>query len=295
MERKLTKKEKKLYDEARPLIEEWREIEKAQRYYEGKRWHCVNVKRYHDDIDHKDLSKIAIKVAPRAGDIVHTALVEYVYTATAIEDDQGYGMYCGWISYLWDQMNEHVEECAQDDYSHIATGPRSDNRILSLGRSGGWACFTTDGENIADDLEELTDSIEELDVSMHMEIVENIKELRETIAQVHNLKTYIQKFNDGADFANEVKFRMEEKSVELENIGKRLTVYDTGENSTVDRYTVIFDGVAYGMSVNPLSPNGFNQYIGNRNKLNITALGKVVPWYSLPEEVKRAIGRRITN
>lgn len=51
-----------------------------------------------------------------------------------------------------------------------------------------------------------------------------------------------------------------------EKIGRAnstIRIYDSGP-STADRYTVFDDGVAvYGMSDNAMSPQGFNQYLGD--------------------------------
>lgn len=40
-----------------------------------------------------------------------------------------------------------------------------------------------------------------------------------------------------------------------------IRIYDN-EGETVDRYTVIIDEHCYGMSHNPMQPNGFDQYFG---------------------------------
>ena len=44
-----------------------------------------------------------------------------------------------------------------------------------------------------------------------------------------------------------------------------IQVYDNDES--FDRYTVIIDDYVFGMSTNPLSPMGFNQYVGDTSKL----------------------------
>lgn len=69
------------------------------------------------------------------------------------------------------------------------------------------------------------------------------------------------------------------------------TVYDNGGKS-FDRYTVVYDGDAYGMSVNAKSPQGFNQAIGPAAKFaleNNPAVGERVMFSSLPKEVQEAI------
>ena len=70
-----------------------------------------------------------------------------------------------------------------------------------------------------------------------------------------------------------------------------VTVYDNGGES-IDRYTVIIDKDAYGMSDNPDSPQGFNQYIGMVGvdvKLG-NHLGKKLS--TVPSGLKKAIQAR---
>lgn len=76
--------------------------------------------------------------------------------------------------------------------------------------------------------------------------------------------------------------------------------------NTFDRYTVIIhrdDEIEfYAMSINPNSPQGFNQYIdtmkkGDKNPKYKDAdyLGKKVPWSSLEPQIKKAIMRRLSD
>ena len=70
-------------------------------------------------------------------------------------------------------------------------------------------------------------------------------------------------------------------------------IYDN--NSYIDRYTIIInDDAVYGMSENPLSPSGFNQYCGTLNEINESSyLGKLIKYDSLNDDVKKAIKERI--
>ncbi len=72
-------------------------------------------------------------------------------------------------------------------------------------------------------------------------------------------------------------------------------VYDTGAKGPIDRYTVIDGSAAYGMSSDPKSPQGFNQYIGESSKLAIPALGKKISAGKIPAAVREAIIDRIIN
>ena len=74
----------------------------------------------------------------------------------------------------------------------------------------------------------------------------------------------------------------------------KIVVYDN-EGKTCDRYTVICDDTdVYGMSHNPKSPQGFNQWCGDRNEFpeDLSHLGKIVELESLSEEVRNAIKER---
>lgn len=72
-----------------------------------------------------------------------------------------------------------------------------------------------------------------------------------------------------------------------------IEVYDNG-GETFDRYTVIIDGNVYGMSHNPLSPQGFNQYRGKLSELPMArGNGDRITIESAPDDVQRAIGRRV--
>jgi hypothetical protein len=71
-------------------------------------------------------------------------------------------------------------------------------------------------------------------------------------------------------------------------------VYDDGGKS-FDQYTVFLYGNVYGMSHNPLSPQGFNQFVGETRDIPRpwSRLGKKVDAKDLPEDVKIAICRRV--
>jgi len=72
-----------------------------------------------------------------------------------------------------------------------------------------------------------------------------------------------------------------------------VVVYDNG-GSSVDRYTVVIDKEAFGMSDNASSPNGFNQYIGSVGAdVKISQLGKKLD--KIPSSIKKAVEERKTQ
>ena len=74
----------------------------------------------------------------------------------------------------------------------------------------------------------------------------------------------------------------------------KVTVYDNG-GASMDRYTVIIGNQVFGMSDNPTSAQGFNQWAGQvGSDIKIGAhLGKTVKVTSLPKPVQVAIKDRM--
>ena len=76
----------------------------------------------------------------------------------------------------------------------------------------------------------------------------------------------------------------------------KIVVYDNG-GKTFDRYTIVIDDLdVFGMSLNPLSVQGFNQYCGNLkccNRIGIDMSREIVPFEKLEIEVQEAINERI--
>ena len=72
----------------------------------------------------------------------------------------------------------------------------------------------------------------------------------------------------------------------IEDLLKRVRVYDNG-GRTLDRYTVIYpDGNARTMSSRPLHPQGVCMWAGH-----VQPQGKRVPFHALPAQVREAIIR----
>jgi hypothetical protein len=74
---------------------------------------------------------------------------------------------------------------------------------------------------------------------------------------------------------------------------KKIMVFDNGGLS-FDRYTVQIDDEVYGMSADPLSPQGFNQYVGSLkdSDWDIEELGKRISLSKVPAQVRKAIKER---
>jgi hypothetical protein len=84
-------------------------------------------------------------------------------------------------------------------------------------------------------------------------------------------------------------------------------IYDNG-GETFDRYTVVIDGVVYGMSENATAPNGFNQYAGtisdtdiiikmdmDMNESELICTDMYDPNIDLPKSLRRAVFQRMAR
>lgn len=73
-----------------------------------------------------------------------------------------------------------------------------------------------------------------------------------------------------------------------------MKLYDNG-GKTIDRYTIVIeDGSVYGMSSDPLSPQGFNQFAGMEHEMSWkdnSAMGAEIA--RIPDAVIKAIANRI--
>lgn len=104
-------------------------------------------------------------------------------------------------------------------------------------------------------------------------------------------------FTTKADRDRLVKERFAELDAENGKKLKGVIVYDNG-GETADRYTVIVpDGSVYGMSSNPSSSQGFNQYSGEKSEFpnGLSHTGKKVDVSKLPEGVQKAIINRMED
>jgi|GEM_PF-2423238 len=69
-------------------------------------------------------------------------------------------------------------------------------------------------------------------------------------------------------------------------------VYDN-EGESFDRYTVLIGEDAYGMSENAMSPQGFNQFLGDVGAIAIEDLGRKIEENEIPSQIQEAIRDRI--
>ena len=73
---------------------------------------------------------------------------------------------------------------------------------------------------------------------------------------------------------------------------KDIIIYDS--KNYCDRYTIFIEDAVFGMSDNPLSPMGFNQFCGDTSEIKKGShLGVKIEYKNLNEDVKKAIQNRI--
>ncbi len=72
----------------------------------------------------------------------------------------------------------------------------------------------------------------------------------------------------------------------------RIEVYHDESGRYFDEYTVVIGNNVFGMSKNPLSPQGFNQYCAEKRECNF-AREKEIQFRDLSKEVKEAIKGRL--
>jgi hypothetical protein len=171
-------------------------MNKEKRYYEGENWYCVNVKRGIDYVGIDGLYK-KLKLTKK-----QTEKLKLFFTEERLND-----IYYEWLRWSWVDLNEMFEDKEND----VSTMDWADNKkIISLGRSGGWACF-----QLAQDIDTLIEAIENKDYAYFDNIPEAKKEVLRLMKKVDKVKSYIEKFNNGLNWEQELKYRIEEKLVEV--------------------------------------------------------------------------------
>ena len=74
---------------------------------------------------------------------------------------------------------------------------------------------------------------------------------------------------------------------------KDIRIFDN-KGKSFDQYTIIIGTAVYGMSCDPRSPQGFNQYCGELSEFGkLDQLGKEMDLLDSPLEVRLAIGDRM--
>lgn len=185
---------KQLIANANALISDYNTLIEDQRYYQGQNRHSVDVKRYNNYIDIKEL----IKDYP----VKYREEIKNMYTDEDIEQ-----VYQLFIEQAREQLRyeisdiENITKGCKDEhktFKHI-----TDDKVLFLGRSGGWACFEDDGDQIAN---ELDGWINEEDIKEFEEDIKNhIEELSQIIEEITYLKDFIDNYNAGLDFESYIK------------------------------------------------------------------------------------------
>lgn len=215
MNKKDAKRAALIKERAAKLLEAWNRIEEDRYHAEHENWHEVNVKRSGDYLDRDDLLEMARELSPRDEVITHK-LAEDI-------EERSQSLYDYFLSDAWEQLNYEISDIAaitegdKDErkaFKHLRTSYNwaKGKSILSLGRSGGHACFQMDPDNLADEIRDDLEYLEDLDLA---DISEKLDTLAETIEEIEFIKQYVERFNKNLSWKDEVKFRMEEKLEEI--------------------------------------------------------------------------------
>lgn len=103
------------------------------------------------------------------------------------------------------------------------------------------------------------------------------------------MKTFKAKFNEAG---NCIYCGESGRCPKYHNYSDTPRVFDNG-GETTDRYTILLDRSLFAMSEDPLSPLGFNQYIGEMDELGwLIPLELEVSISSLPRDIQTAIQYR---
>jgi len=185
------------------------------------------------------------------------------------------------------------------------------DRFIAMGNKSKWY---RDGYNDGRNSAETNLSVEYDDALKHYEednIGEYIGELRSIQVQYAGDISYDVKrdeFDESRSITEEQYEDWEDgfyagftHEVRIAYIDRETDIYDNGGKS-IDRYSIVFkDGDLVGMSDNPKSPQGFNQYSGNIKEWglkDLNHLGKKVSYSDLeklPKDVLDAIEDRIRS
>lgn len=132
-------------------------------------------------------------------------------------------------------------------------------------------------------------------------VLPTVEEFREKIATDHinKIPDYYDRLEEMEEGLEDVPDKNEVKTPTI--VAKRKVraatepkVYDMGEDA-LDRFTVVISDDVYSMSHDPISPSGYNLWIGNLSEYAVANFGKEVPMDSLPDSVKIAIEDRLND
>ena len=214
---------KTLQKKASLLLKQYKAMMSEQRGYENEDWHCINVKRRDDYVN---INKLINKQPSK-----YSEQLKEKFNDSAINSE--YGIYNNWLESLWEQLNNELEDiveitrgCKDEkkiEFEFIRTEHWAgcNEMILSLGRSGGWACFQDTMDDVEDSLIAIIDwDIKEMsnygiDVDCKNkpldDVVIKLNNIEKMINEVVFIKNYIKNFNAGANFTDEITFRINEE------------------------------------------------------------------------------------
>jgi hypothetical protein len=186
-----------------------------RRYYNGKNWHAVNVKRYNDTFDLNTQS-------------------EYVEELQNLFDSPD--EYYFFLSTEWDQLKYELSDLhnifdkGQKHY-HLPFEYVNLDSLHLNGRSGGWACFESDLDNL----------MNEFNYEKNESESQDIESIKKCIEEVEFITDYIDTFNKNLKYQDYVDAHVDIREDEIkESIKnkqiKTITPLTTSKNQQIARH-----------------------------------------------------------
>jgi hypothetical protein len=192
------KNTKSLIEEAKKFLKLWEAEKSTMRSYDGDNWHCVNVKRGGKDwFNFEEL----LKKYPKR---YHKEIKDNLLDGDNIKDY----IYYSWLEIAWEDLNDNgvLDEMELKYINKIGKVRYDDRRyIVSCGRSGGWACFQSDGFEIEDELLGQIE-LEEINADYILELRLKLEGCLNEIARV---KRFIDNSNKRLNWEYEITGRIE--------------------------------------------------------------------------------------
>jgi len=226
---------KKLIEKAKSILEEYQGLRDDMRNYDYNPWHAVCVKRYNDQVDLNDIVNNPKDYKEYFFNNDDAKFIKKYKNEISEHFDDEYidSNWYSWLETEGDQLRYEISDIKEitkeskdehKSFEHITCLNHNNDNIIEknyinfLGRSGGWACFKDDNEDIAEDIEYCINNPKDAkeDGSMH-DLEDNIKILTETVEEINYLKDFIEKFNNNMNFKYEILYRISEYTEELEN------------------------------------------------------------------------------
>jgi hypothetical protein len=168
--------------EKQTLLKKAHALLDSRRYYDGKNWHAINVKRHNDYFDYdKFVSKIDTEYQSELKDAIESM-------------DE----YYSWLESEWTQLNYELSDLHNiynkgDKWYHepmkYVTMP-----VYSLGRSGGWACFESELDTLVEEC-----SYNEEDGS------EMLQKLSDCINEIEFVSEFIENYNESVSYQDYIE------------------------------------------------------------------------------------------